>query len=1163
MSKYNINSPDSKSVKSNDFDLEASNQFTLKGEDEQYEAFQSSGSKFDILSDKKSKSNNSNSSHHSIKILNLSEFSFCGNEHKFNIFENEINNENRNDVKRVIIEGLKKINIIPIEKNTSNVVKIRFTKAKTGSPKRNKYIAMNEIKECISEIKSDDEKDVNEKDLNSLVENIISSEDIIETDNNIKTNLYELNKKEIENMLNSIELMKIIDDVNNISCVVVMEIMNEIVDKVFEYLEIKEQEKCAKEMEKFNNVIQNMEIHVDMDIEKEKNDENIQTQIQKNNDSISKSEINNIIINNHNKNNDTNITEKVDNQIEKVNNGYKFEEIKNDIENEIASGKKDERVKVFTNIIKIDEDRKDIKKSESLNADNNSTTNIRNETILENKESIKMNSLKEKNNTKMKNNEISNSNNQNSNGKNKTNIINEITNNMEIENVNGDNDIDDMNMIQKEENKTELKVINTGKNEKVDDITEKKEKNDSDKDIINEIIKYLEEKNEIIQSSEQEQSEKKKENKSLVEKVNNNISKIREEMDEKKMEIEEEKNKKETEEKKEKEQKEENSNKNDKVNDEEKIEKVVEEEKMQKVGGVEENLLLEERKEEKIQIETKKDETMPKEEKKEEKIQKVENKEEKEKKAFEDEKIQANEVKIQNEQKNEKNKSEQKNHNKENEQKEEKKIEKEPNIPTINNKTPKGEIENNKDINPKEIITPKGEQEKSEKEIPNDNQMKEKPKIDKEKDKNEIENETEKDNYPNLPPANTSLHSSKEKESEKDKLENYLIDSISSLIEEKYKNEEKREKWKDERNSEKSEKKINLDESNEYKSCIKIVSSNLNYIFRKILNEKSHSKRKSNSKKSEGINNKKGKEKEEKKDKGLFNEYNLLGRKRHRENMFSISDPIEVEYLHNAEEKENRNREELKKYSLSVDRNKKKSLSNKKNNNNIMHKNDIQIIEEEKYDINDNSDSESDNKYIFNFNNKKDKEIFKLILKCAYELLYRKINNKSFSNNNNLDKEIIAMINTEGYSTIIKMINSIKTGIHSLTNENELNSKELELSEKDSYSYIDENEIKHEEYKDDEFHYNIINNSYYRYNLVNTEDNYQRYACSLNGCNCIAMLNIEQRKFEIIKNHSKSPDQHTDFKDVSPVKFMRKKKLEQIHIKKNRDNISYHLEWFS
>ena len=550
MSKYNINSSDSKSVKSNDFDLEASNQFTLKGEDEQYEAFQSSGSKFDILSDKKSKSNNSNSSHHSIKILNLSEFSFCGNEHKFNFFENEINNENRSDVKRVIIEGLKKINIIPIEKNASNVVKIRFTKAKTGSPKRNKYIAMNEIKECINEIKSDDEKDANEKDLNSLVENIISSEDINETDNNIKTNLYDANKKEIENMLKNIELMKIIDDINNISCVAAMEMMNEIIDKVFEYLEIKEQEKCAKEMEKFNNVIHNMEESVDMDIEKEKKDENIQIEIQKNNDEISKIEINNNIINNPKKNNDNNITEKVDNQIEKSNNYDKFEEIKNDIENEISSGKKDERVKVFTNNIKIDENWKDIKKSESLNDINNSTTNNRTETIIEKKDSIKMNSSKEKNNTKMKSNEISYANNKNSNEKNKKNIINEI-NNMETENINGDKDIDDdVNMIQEEEKRTELKDINEQKNEKFNDIIDRKKKNDSDKDIINEIIKYLEENNEIIQSYDQEQSEKEKEIKSLIIEDNNNISKIREEMDEKKKEIE-----KETGEKKEEEQK--------------------------------------------------------------------------------------------------------------------------------------------------------------------------------------------------------------------------------------------------------------------------------------------------------------------------------------------------------------------------------------------------------------------------------------------------------------------------------------------------------------------------------------------------------------------------------------------------------------------------------
>ena len=130
MSKSNFNISGSKTDKSKDLDLEGSYQFTFRGEDDTYESFQLSGSKIDIQSDKKSRSNRSTSSHHSIKILNLLEFSFCGNEHKFNLFDNEINSQNRDDVKRVMIEGLKKINILPMEKKCNNVVKIRFTKAK-------------------------------------------------------------------------------------------------------------------------------------------------------------------------------------------------------------------------------------------------------------------------------------------------------------------------------------------------------------------------------------------------------------------------------------------------------------------------------------------------------------------------------------------------------------------------------------------------------------------------------------------------------------------------------------------------------------------------------------------------------------------------------------------------------------------------------------------------------------------------------------------------------------------------------------------------------------------------------------------------------------------------------------------------------------------------
>ena len=77
-----------------------------------------------------------------------------------------------------------------------------------------------------------------------------------------------MNKKEIENIVISIKLNKIVDDTNNISCFVVMETNSEMVDKVFEYLELRDKDK--KE-------IINEFIKMDIGVEKKENDDqNIQ-----------------------------------------------------------------------------------------------------------------------------------------------------------------------------------------------------------------------------------------------------------------------------------------------------------------------------------------------------------------------------------------------------------------------------------------------------------------------------------------------------------------------------------------------------------------------------------------------------------------------------------------------------------------------------------------------------------------------------------------------------------------------------------------------------------------------------------------------------------------------------------------------------------------------
>lgn len=198
MSKLNS---ESKSEKNNEIDLEASNQFTLKGDDDtQYDA---------MLIESNKKSSLRSCSHRSIKILNLSDFSFCGTDHKIKLEEIDFNGNN-NEEKENIINSPNHISIIPRDRN-SNTLFIKFTKLSNSSSKRlNKSsISIKEIKESIKEIniQSEDAGHNSKVSKDSEKELIITSNNISEkeNDNSIESihSANEINKK-MEIDLNSI-----------------------------------------------------------------------------------------------------------------------------------------------------------------------------------------------------------------------------------------------------------------------------------------------------------------------------------------------------------------------------------------------------------------------------------------------------------------------------------------------------------------------------------------------------------------------------------------------------------------------------------------------------------------------------------------------------------------------------------------------------------------------------------------------------------------------------------------------------------------------------------------------------------------------------------------------------------------------------------------------
>ena len=72
------------------------------------------------------------------------------------------------------------------------------------------------------------------------------------------------------------------------------------------------------------------------------------------------------------------------------------------------------------------------------------------------------------------------------------------------------------------------------------------------------------------------------------------------------------------------------------------------------------------------------------------------------------------------------------------------------------------------------------------------------------------------------------------------------------------------------------------------------------------------------------------------------------------------------------------------------------------------------------------------------------------------------------------------------------------------------------------------------------------------------KNNIQKYVCCAKDCNGLAELNLDEKKFDIIQNHSISPKFHIKYNDDKPIKFMKKRKLEEMHIKQNDNNGKFH-----
>ena len=241
---------------------------------------------------------------------------------------------------------------------------------------------------------------------------------------------------------------------------------------------------------------------------------------------------------------------------------------------------------------------------------------------------------------------------------------------------------------------------------------------------------------------------------------------------------------------------------------------------------------------------------------------------------------------------------------------------------------------------------------------------------------------------------------------------------------------------------------------------------------------------------------------------------------------------------------------------------KEKQIQEKDSNNNFLGKkrsktppkeinendtNKKKVTEKEKGEKKENKENKKEKSKITN-EEEKEKEknngepsLYHSIENFIFNYLYDKVMKESLSNDNELEKQLNILIAEKGYSCVKSSLSKIK-------------------NEKDKK----ENENKHAKNKNEpnEFHYQFKNNFYHRYKSLKINDGFQSYICCDNDCKAYAKLNITERKFEIIQAHTIPSTEHINFNEDNPVKFMKSRKLDEVHIKKNDYNNKYHLEWF-
>ena len=224
----------------------------------------------------------------------------------------------------------------------------------------------------------------------------------------------------------------------------------------------------------------------------------------------------------------------------------------------------------------------------------------------------------------------------------------------------------------------------------------------------------------------------------------------------------------------------------------------------------------------------------------------------------------------------------------------------------------------------------------------------------------------------------------------------------------------------------------------------------------------------------------------------------------------------------------------------------KKTLPNELNEDD--RKDNDKIIEKEKDTINANESNEKKEKkkekeQINNekVNNSEKSSLYNSLEELIFNFLYEKIMKESLSNDNELERQLSLLIADKGYSNVKASLINIKKDKDKKENENNLSK--------------DNKQIK-------EYHYQFKNNFYHRYKFVKVNDGIQIYSCCDKDCQAYAKLNVKERKFDVIIAHTLPLKEHINFNDDRSVYFMRSRKLDEVHIKKNDHNDKYHLEWF-